>query len=212
MLPEPLLTTWLTTADGALRTLFAPARAARPCPTLADQPTFLDAAEKQTAGALMRVNHVGEVCAQALYASQALATQNETLRRHFAHASAEETDHLAWTAQRLRELGARPSLLNPLWYAGAFGIGYVAGKLGGDRISLGFVVATENQVEAHLASHLQHLPAGDHASRAIVAQMKEDEASHAAQAHEAGAVALPEPLQGLMRLAAKVMTTVAYRV
>ena len=208
MLPDP----WLRTADAALRTLFAPARASAACPTLPGEVSTLNDAEKQLSGALMRVNHVGEVCAQALYTAQALVTPNPALRTHFLAAAAEETNHLAWTQQRLDELGARPSLLNPLWYAGAFGIGLVAGKLGGDRVSLGFVVETENQVEAHLESHLQRLPEADHASRAIVAQMKDDEARHSAQARSAGAATLPLPVKGLMRLAAKVMTTVAHRI
>jgi len=157
----------------------------------------------------MRVNHVGEVCAQALYTAQALATPDPGLRRHFEQAAAEETDHLAWTADRIAELGDRPSLLNPLWYAGAFGLGLLAGRMG-DRVSLGFVVETERQVEAHLQSHLERLPAGDHASRAIVVQMKNDEAAHAAQALQAGAIELPLPVKGLMRIAAKVMTTTAH--
>jgi ubiquinone biosynthesis monooxygenase Coq7 len=198
-------------ADAALRTLFAKPRATRACPTLPDQRTELSAAEKAESGALMRVNHVGEVCAQALYTAQALATKDQALREHFIKASTEETDHLAWTAQRLDELGARPSLLNPLWYAGAFAIGLVAGRLG-EQVSLGFVVETERQVEAHLDSHLTHLPAKDHASRAIVEQMKADEARHAQEAQHAGAAQLPPPVQGIMRAAAKVMTTVAHRV
>jgi len=203
--------TLIIAANAALRTLFAKPRAARACPTLPDQGTELSAAEKTAAGALMRVNHVGEVCAQALYTAQAFATKNEALRAHFMQASAEETDHLAWTSQRLDELGARPSLLNPLWYAGAFGLGLLAGRLG-DRVSLGFVVETETQVEAHLQSHLSRLPVGDHASRAIVAQMKDDEARHALEARQAGALALPAPVKALMSAAAKVMTTVAQRV
>ena len=198
-------------ADAALRTLFATPRAARACPTLPQQGTELSAAEKAQAGALMRVNHVGEVCAQALYTAQALVTGNEALRAQFKQASLEETDHLAWTSQRLAELGARPSLLNPLWYAGAFGLGLLAGRLG-DRVSLGFVVETENQVEAHLQSHMSRLPAHDHASRAIVAQMKDDEARHAVDARRAGAKELPAPVKMLMAAAAKVMTTVAQRV
>ena len=202
---------YLIVADAALRTLFAKPRAARACPTLPDQSTELSAAEKAESGALMRVNHVGEVCAQALYTAQAFATKNEALRDHFKRASAEETDHLAWTSQRLDELGARPSLLNPLWYAGAFGLGLLAGRLG-DRVSLGFVVETETQVEAHLQSHLSRLPAKDHASRAIVSQMKDDEARHALEARRAGAPALPAPAKALMRAAAKVMTTVAQRI
>jgi len=206
-----LMDTFLSAADTALRTLFAAPRASRPCPTLPDQPTDLTAVEKTHAGALMRINHVGEVCAQALYTAQALATKNEALRAHFIEAGKEEADHLAWTKARLDELGDRPSLLNPLWYAGAFAMGLVAGRLG-DRVSLGFVLETEKQVEAHLQSHLTLLPAQDHASRAIVVQMRDDEARHAAEASQAGALTLPRPVQGLMQVAAKVMTTVAYRV
>ena len=201
----------LSTFDAALRTLFATPRASQPCPTVAEQSTQLSAVEKAQSGALMRVNHVGEVCAQALYTAQAFATKNKALKAHFMKASAEETDHLAWTRQRLAELGDRPSVLNPLWYAGAFGLGLIAGQLG-DKLSLGFVVETEKQVEAHLDSHLSRLPEGDLASRTIVAQMKEDEARHAQNAQDAGAMPLPAPVQGLMRLAAKVMTTVAHRV
>ncbi len=198
--------------DSALRTLFATPRASRPNP--ADgEPTgsALDAAAQREAAGLMRVNHVGEVCAQALYTAQALATRDPQLRRHFELAAREETDHLAWTYERLQEMGSRPSLLNPLWYAGAFGLGLLAGRFG-DRVSLGFVVETERQVEAHLDSHLDRLPPDDRASRAIVAQMKADEAAHAAQALSAGAVPLPGPVKGLMRAAAKVMTTTAHRV
>lgn len=201
----------LTTADTALRTLFATPRAAHPCPTLPEPYSELSRAEKAHAGGLMRVNHVGEVCAQALYTAQAFATNNEALREHFTVACKEETDHLAWTQSRLDELGERTSLLNPLWYAGAFALGLVAGRLG-DRLSLGFVVETEKQVEAHLQSHLALLPVDDHASRAIVAQMRDDEARHAAEAVDAGSVELPQPVKELMRAAAKVMTTVAYRI
>lgn len=201
----------LNAADSALRTLFATPRASRTCPTVAEKGTQLDAAEKSLSGALMRVNHVGEVCAQALYTAQAMTTRDPFLRQHFLEASDEETDHLAWTRQRLEELDARPSLLNPLWYAGAFGLGLVAGRLG-DRVSLGFVVETERQVESHLASHLERLPAGDHESRAIVAQMKEDEARHAQEASDAGGMDLPPPVKALMRMAAKVMTTTAHRI
>ena len=159
----------------------------------------------------MRVNHVGEVCAQALYAAQALSTQDPVLRKQFMDASQEEGDHLAWTRQRLDELGARQSLLNPLWYAGAFGLGLLAGRLG-DKVSLGFLVETERQVEAHLASHMESLPRGDHESRAIVAQMKDDEARHALEASNSGAIDLPAPVKALMGAAAKVMTTVAQRI
>ena len=201
----------LIAADTALRTLFAKPRASAPCATLPDGPTELNDTERRQAAGLMRVNHVGEVCAQALYTAQALATPNATLRAHFNQASAEEVDHLAWTAERLQELGARPSVLNPLWYAGAFGLGLLAGRMG-DAISLGFVVETERQVGAHLQGHLDALPPGDHASRAIVAQMADDELRHANAAQAAGAVELPQPVKQLMRAAAKVMTTVAQRV
>ena len=169
----------------------------------------MSAADRRHAAALMRVNHVGEVCAQALYSAQALTTRDPALKTHFEHAAREETDHLAWTQARLDELGARPSLLNPLWYAGAFGLGLVAARLG-DRASLGFLVETERQVEAHLQRHLQQLPVADHASRAIVAQMKEDEAAHAALAVRAGGGDLPAPVRGLMKAAARVMTAVAH--
>jgi ubiquinone biosynthesis monooxygenase Coq7 len=199
-------------ADSALRTLWAEPRASRPTPTAPTATLDLTDAERREAGALMRVNHVGEVCAQALYTGQALACQNPALRAQLAEASREEIDHLAWTQQRLDELKDRPSLLNPLWYAGAFAIGYAAGKLGGDQVSLGFVVETERQVEAHLQSHMDLLPAADSASRAIVAQMKADEMAHAQMAQKAGAVELPAPVKALMRAAAKVMTTVAHRV
>lgn len=201
-------------ADSALRTVFAQHHPSRPTPKGDDNnnaPVLSDA-EKRESAALMRVNHVGEVCAQALYTAQALATRDPALRRHFLEASAEETDHLAWTEARLRELGDRTSWLNPLWYAGAFGIGFLAGKLGGDKVSLGFVVETEKQVEAHLQSHMTKLPANDSASRAIVSHMKADEIRHAQEAQHAGASELPEPVKQAMRLAAKVMTTVAHRV
>jgi ubiquinone biosynthesis monooxygenase Coq7 len=207
-------------ADSALRTVFAQHHASRPMPTPAPtgsgsgpaEAPALSEAEKRASAALMRVNHVGEVCAQALYTAQALATQNPVLRQHFLEASAEETDHLAWTEERLRDLGDRTSWLNPLWYAGAFGIGLLAGKLGGDKVSLGFVVETEKQVEEHLQGHMSRLPKADAASRAIVAQMKADEMRHAKEAQQAGAAELPEPVKQAMRLAAKVMTTVAHRV
>ncbi len=164
---------FLGALDGALRTLFSTPRASRACPVVPADDTHLGAEERRHAAALMRVNHVGEVCAQALYTAQALATDDAGLRAKLESAAREETDHLAWTRARLDELGSRPSLLNPLWYAGAFGLGLVAGRFG-DRVSLGFVVETERQVEAHLQSHLDRLPAADHASRAIGEQMKED--------------------------------------
>jgi 3-demethoxyubiquinol 3-hydroxylase len=207
---KPLMDALFLAADSALRTLFGKPHAARACATLANHPTTLTTADKKRSAGLMRVNHVGEVCAQALYTAQALTTPNPALREHFTRACAEETDHLAWTAQRLQELDARPSLLNPLWYAGAFGLGLLAGRMG-DALSLGFVVETEVQVGAHLQSHLDRLPEADHASRAIVAQMRADELRHAQDARSAGAAELPAPAKGLMRAAAKVMTTVAQR-
>ena len=204
--------TLLITADRALRTVFAQHHASRTNPASGIADASLSDSDKREAAALMRVNHVGEVCAQALYTAQALATKDEKLRSHLQSACEEETDHLAWTEERLTELGGRTSLLNPLWYASAFGIGFIAAKLGGDSMSLGFVVETEHQVEAHLQSHMERLPENDQASRAIVAQMKADEMRHAQEAQAAGAVALPTPIQGLMRVAAKVMTTVAHRI
>jgi len=165
----------IAVADAALRTLFAKPHATRPTPQPESPSGPLNDAERREAGALMRVNHVGEVCAQALYTAQAAVTRDAALRAHFSEAAREETDHLAWTVQRLEELGARPSVLNPLWYAGAFGLGLVAGRLG-DALSLGFVAETERQVEAHLDGHLDRLPAADSASRAVINQMKVDEA------------------------------------
>jgi ubiquinone biosynthesis monooxygenase Coq7 len=202
----------LTTADRALRTVFGHHHASRANPATHTAVASLSDAEKLQAAALMRVNHAGEVCAQALYTAQALATKNESLRSYLQAACEEETDHLAWTEERLKQLGGRTSLLNPLWYAGAFGIGFLAAKLGGDAMSLGFVVETEKQVEAHLQSHMQRLPENDLASRAIVAQMKADEMRHAQEAHAAGAAELPAPFKRLMRVAAGVMTAVAHRI
>ena len=195
--------------DAALRTLSGSARAQHPPP--AAPGAELSADERRLSGALMRVNHVGEVCAQALYQAQALTARTPALRTQMAAAAREETDHLAWTEQRLHELGDRPSLLNPLWYAGAFALGLAAGRAG-DAWSLGFVVETERQVEAHLATHLEKLPEGDHESRAIVAQMKDEEARHALEALSAGALELPAPVKTLMGVAAKVMTRTAYYV
>jgi ubiquinone biosynthesis monooxygenase Coq7 len=209
--PLPMIDSMLVAADAALRTLSGGHHAGRPCPRPAQPGPALDGPQRRLSGALMRVNHVGEVCAQALYNAQALTTRDPALVRHFQHASRDETDHLAWTEQRLRELGARTSLLNPLWYAGAFAIGLVAGR-SGDAVSLGFVVETERQVEQHLESHLDRLPAGDLASQAIVSAMQEDEARHAADAHGAGAADLPLPVRWAMRAAARVMTATAHHV
>jgi ubiquinone biosynthesis monooxygenase Coq7 len=199
----------LSCADNALRTLSHSHAAARAMPMPSALPAELDPAERRLSGALMRVNHVGEVCAQALYNAQNLSTGNIALQRQFDAAAREEADHLAWTGRRLQALGDRPSLLNPLWYAGAFGIGLLAGRLG-PAISLGFVAETERQVERHLRGHLDRLPPTDLASRAIVERMMEDEARHAADAEAAGAAELPPPLKLAMRLAAKVMTSTAH--
>lgn len=205
----PTLETFLVAADGALRTLSGGSHAARAMPAAAEFLAGLDAPQRRLSGALMRVNHVGEVCAQALYTAQALSTRSPALRRRFEHAAREETDHLAWTQQRLRELGAHPSVLNPLWYIGAFGIGLAVGRAS-DAVSLGFVVETERQVEQHLESHLGRLPPDDLASRAVVQQMKEDEARHGAIAQGAGATPLPRPVRWLMRAAARLMTSTAH--
>jgi ubiquinone biosynthesis monooxygenase Coq7 len=204
----------ITSFDNALRTLSGAVHAARPNPAgtaLPQADDALDSAARKEAGALMRVNHVGEVCAQALYQAQALTARTPELRHQMEQAAREETDHLAWTQQRLAELGDRTSLLNPLWYAGAFGVGLLAGRFG-DSVSLGFVVETERQVEQHLASHLDRLPAADSASRAIVEQMKDDEVRHAERAEQTGAIRLPAPVRWLMRGAARVMTTAAHRI
>ncbi len=201
----------LAVLDHSLRALTSTPQASRPRPQAATAKAGLDEEERRRAGALMRVNHVGEVCAQALYVAQAVTTTDPALRRQFEQAAADETDHLSWTSDRLAELGAHKSLLNPLWYAGAFGIGLVAGR-SGDAMSLGFVVETERQVERHLEGHLARLPAADLASRAIVEQMKTDEAGHASAAEQAGARRLPLPVRLAMRAAARVMTTTAYYV
>jgi ubiquinone biosynthesis monooxygenase Coq7 len=218
----------LSSVDSALRTVFAASQASRPVPPdlspngpaavgvragagSPESHAGLSEADQRLSGALVRVNHVGEVCAQALYQAQALTARSPQMRQQMLAAAREETDHLAWTQQRLKELNDRPSLLNPLWYVGAFTIGLVAGRLG-DAASLGFVVETERQVEAHLARHLDRLPAADGASRAIVEQMKQDEARHAEDALAAGAAPMPEPVKWLMKASARVMTTVAHRV
>lgn len=196
--------------DRALRTVFAPARSVRSVPgdDLPDAP--LDDAQKRHAAALMRVNHCGEICAQALYQGQALMSKDESIRKSLERASNEETEHLAWTEQRIAELGGRKSLLNPLWYGSSLIVGLVAGKFG-DRINLGFLAETERQVEAHLHSHLESLPAEDRKSRAIVEQMKVDEINHAETAVRLGADELPAPVKGVMKLFSKIMTRTAYR-
>ncbi len=201
----------LAELDCALRVLGAEVQAAEPSPARAEPAVELDTEQRRHAAGLMRVNHVGEVCAQALYRGQALLARSASSREHLLQAAAEEMDHLAWTGERLRELQSRSSLLNPVWYAGAFALG-VAAAARSDATSLGFVVETERQVEAHLADHLERLPASDTRSRAIVARMKDDEARHRRDAEQAGAARLPAPVQQAMRLVAKVMTTTAYRI
>jgi ubiquinone biosynthesis monooxygenase Coq7 len=196
--------------DRALRTLSGVAVSARPNPATAVPDPHLSPEELRHAAGLMRVNHTGEVCAQALYQAQALTARDAEVRRKLAQAAREEEEHLAWTQQRLSELGARTSLVNPLWYAGSFTIGLLAGMTG-DRTNLGFVVETERQVEEHLSGHMDHLPPADAKSRAIVAAMRDDEVRHGAAARDAGASDLPWIARALMRGAARVMTLTAYR-
>ncbi len=197
--------------DRALRAMAGVAQAGRPNPAAKVAEQAMSEAERRHSAGLMRVNHVGEVCAQALYDSQGAFSRNTQTRRQFEKAGQEEVDHLAWTADRLAELNSRTSLLNPLWYAGAFAMGAAMAKLG-DANSLGFVVETERQVEAHLEGHLNSLPAADLKSRAIVDQMRIDEIHHGAAAREMGAAELPAPLKAAMKGMAKVMTTLAYRI
>ena len=201
----------LDSVQNALETVFGSPRAERPNPGAGEPDVVLDEDERRHAAGLMRINHVGEVCAQALYVGQAAVARDAATRDHLLAAAQEETDHLAWCADRLRELDSRPSLLNPLWYGGSYAIGALAG-LRGDGWNLGFVVETERQVEAHLDEHLVSLPPADGRSRAILAVMKADEARHAANAEQAGARTLPPPLPALMAAASKLMKTVAYRI
>jgi len=195
--------------DRGLRTLFAPARSTRPVPGENLQEAELDVAQRSLAAALMRVNHTGEVCAQALYQGQALTARNSAAREALEEAAREETDHLAWTEQRIAELGGRKSLLNPLFYAGSFAIGAAAGALG-DRWNLGFLAETERQVVRHLESHLGRLPVDDRKSRAIVVQMQDDEARHATTALRHGGAELPAPVKAAMQASSKVMTGGAF--
>ncbi len=206
-----MLDSLITGFDRALRTLTGLAQTVRPIPGAALPEAELTQEERKRAGGLMRVNHTGEVCAQALYSAQAFVARDSAIAGRFAAAAREEEEHLAWTQSRLAELEDRPSLLNPLWYAGSFAIGALAG-LAGDRINLGFVVETERQVEEHLTTHLDRLPDGDAKSRAVVEAMREDEARHGAMAQEAGALELPRPVRDLMRVTASVMKSVAYRI
>lgn len=195
--------------DKALRTLGAAAVSTRPAPGSALPEAELSDAEKRHAASLMRVNHCGEVCAQALYQGQALSCDEPAVTRALAQAAREETEHLAWTQHRVAELGGRLSLLNPVWYAGSLALGYAAGKFG-TRWNLGFLAETERQVEAHLEGHLERLAPQDAKTRAIVVQMKQDESAHARTAYGLGAAELPEPVKRAMRLSARVMTQVSY--
>ena len=197
--------------DRALRAIAGVANAARVSPGEAKPEAPLDEREREHVIGLMRVNHVGEVCAQALYQGQALTARDPHARATLEQAAREEQDHLAWSADRIHELGGRPSLLNPVWYAGSLAIGAVAGALG-DRWNLAFLAETERQVEEHLSGHLDRLPVGDERTRAIVEAMRDDEAKHRMTAVRLGAAELPAPVRAAMRFASKVMTTVAYRV
>lgn len=201
---------FLIEAQRAAQSLLARPAAERPNPAGDEADLVLEPADRRHAAGLMRINHVGEICAQALYSGQAAVARDQATRDDLLAAAAEETDHLAWCADRLDELGSRPSLLNPVWYAGSYAIGMLAG-LRGDGWNLGFVVETERQVEAHLAEHLERLPEGDLRSRAILRQMKADEARHAEHAEHAGARILPQPVPTLMAAASKLMKAVAYR-
>ena len=207
----PELDSLIVHFDRALRTVAGVQRAQRASPAAGMAEGALDAAARAEAAALMRVNHVGEVCAQALYQGQAITARNPHNRQALEKAALEEQDHLAWSAERIHELGGRASLLNPLWYAGAFALGAAAGALG-DRWSLAFVAETERQVEAHLSGHLERLPPGDRKTRALVEAMRQDEIRHRESAIALGAAELPEALKLGMRAMAMVMTTVAHRV
>jgi len=197
--------------DKGLRTLFAPAQTVRPLPgrELAEAP--LSASDKKLAGALMRVNHSGEICAQALYQGQALTARKPAIQQALQQAAWEETEHLNWCEQRIRDLGSHKSFLNPLWYTGSLAIGALAGALG-DKWNLGFLAETEHQVSRHLEGHLARLPAQDEKSRAVLAQMKEDEEKHATTALQHGGAPLPAPVRAAMQLSSKVMTKTAYLV
>ena len=210
MRPLSPLDRLLDATQNALSTVAGSPRAERANPGLAEPEVVLEGDERRHAAGLMRINHVGEVCAQALYIGQAAVARDPATRAHLLHAAQEETDHLAWCADRLRELDSQPSLFNPLWYAGSFAIGAAAG-LRGDGWNLGFVVETERQVEAHLEEHLASLPEADQRSRAILQLMKQDEARHADAAQAAGARNLPLPVKAAMRAASKLMKAVAYR-
>jgi 3-demethoxyubiquinol 3-hydroxylase len=202
---------WILGVDRALKTLTGGVVANRPNPSQATPENNLSPAEKSHAAALMRVNHTGEICAQALYEGQALTADSDTARKTLRDAAQEERDHLAWCAERLQELDARGSVFDPLFYGASFVMGALTG-LAGDRVSLGFVEATEEQVVAHLDRHMQALPTADHKSRDIIKQMRRDEARHAEQAMAQGGEPLGTPAKGLMAMVSKVMTETAYRI
>ena len=209
----------LSDLDQGLNNIFCEQQSSRPYPAkkqdkaepLASEAQPLSPSEKQASAGMMRVNHAGEMAAQALYQGQSLTARDPALREKLRHASIEEADHLNWCRRRLRELDARPSYLDPLWYVGSFCIGVTAG-IAGDRWNLGFLAETEHQVVRHLDSHLKRLPANDHESRGIVSQMREDELGHATLAEDLGAAKLPDPVNSVMQLTAKVMTSVAERI
>jgi ubiquinone biosynthesis monooxygenase Coq7 len=204
----PIIDDAILGVDAALRTLCGTSQAARPMPHADDEPTLTEAEQRQAA-ALMRVNHCGEVCAQALYQGQSLASSSAHIKSALARAAREEADHLAWSEQRIGELAGRTSLLNPLWYAGSLTIGYVAGKAG-DKWNLGFLAETEKQVEQHLQGHLERLSPRDTTTRAVIETMQREEAGHARTAEALGARELPEPVKGAMRMFSRVMTAVSY--
>ncbi len=199
----------IQTFDTGLRTVFSEARPYRARPDEGIEAESVTDDEKSKVIALMRINHVGEVCAQALYSGQAFTSRSPQVVEELKDAAKEETDHLAWCESRIHELGGRKSLLNPLWYIGSFSIGAVAGAIG-DKWNLGFLEETEQQVSAHLAGHLAELPEADKKTRAIIEQMHADELSHAQQAHHLGAAALPAPVKTMMKLSSTVMTKTAY--
>lgn len=201
----------ITTFDTALRTIFTEAKSTRARPDTAIDEDGINDSAKQNVISLMRINHVGEVCAQALYSGQAFTSRNPQIVNALKHAAAEETDHLAWCESRIKELGGRKSLLNPVWYLSSFTIGAVAGAIS-DKWNLGFLAETEQQVSAHLSSHLEKLPTTDSKTRAIVEQMHIDETAHAQEAVNLGAAELPHAVKTAMKLSSKLMTTTAYYV
>ncbi|MFW5432733.1 MAG: 2-polyprenyl-3-methyl-6-methoxy-1,4-benzoquinone monooxygenase [Methylophilaceae bacterium] len=201
----------INTFDAALRTVFTEAKPTRKRPDIAIKEDAITEEQKPKVAALMRINHVGEVCAQALYSGQAFTSRNPAIVEALEEAAAEETDHLAWCESRIKELGGRKSLLNPVWYISSFTLGAVAGAIG-DKWNLGFLAETEQQVSAHLASHLELLPTEDTKTRTIIEQMHADESAHAQEAHDLGAAELPTPVKKMMKISSKIMTATAYHI